>query len=116
MFLMPFSFNASMIRLKPSVSSSSGPAALRAASAMVSLQKFSFLLVEIVGVLGDVVGKAERVLTNECFGPRRVAGFDRFNDVQVIVDRTVGAVLLHDGLAADHPHMCEEIFSQPNER
>src|SRR6188474_245447 len=110
MVSMPFSFMASMIRLKPSVSSSSASGFLSAAaSAMVSSGKGS---VKIIGVLGDVLGEAERMLAHQVLGALGVARLDRLDDVHVIVDRAVDAVVLADRLAADHAHVGEQVLGE----
>src|SRR6185369_444799 len=98
MVSMPFSFIASMMRLKPSVSScSSAGFASAAASAMVSSRKS----VQIIDVPGDMLGQAERMLADQVFGALGVACLERLDDVHVIVDRAVGPVVLADGGAAD---------------
>src|SRR5579871_2335193 len=106
---MPFSFMASMMRLKPSVSSSLSASAFLsvAASAMAFSPEKS---VQIVDVLGDVRGEAERMLAHQVLGPLGVARLDRLDDVHVIVDRAVGAVVLADRLAADHAHVGEQVL------
>jgi len=38
--------------------------------------------------------------------------FESFDDVHVVADRAVGAILLADGLAPDHAHMGEQVFRQ----
>src|SRR5689334_22778428 len=111
---MPLSFIASMTRLKPSVSSSvSASGFLSAAvSAMASSRANS---IEIVGVLGDVLGQAERVLAHQVLGTLGVARLEGLNDVHVIADRAVGAILLADRLAADHVHVGEQVLGQADQ-
>ena len=68
--------------------------------------------VQIVGISCHVLGKAERMVTHQFFGAIGVARFQRFDDVHVIADRAIGAVLLDDGLAADHAHVREKVFGE----
>src|SRR5271170_456703 len=118
MVVSPLSLSASMRRWKPSVSSRSGAGAsvpagfdvLTAASAMGGLP--DVVLVEIIGVPGDVVGEPQRMVAHELLGARGVARLDRLDDVHMVADRAVDAVLLADGLAPDHPHMGEQILGQ----
>src|SRR5664279_6238949 len=102
---MSLSFNASMMRLKPSVSSRSASGAVVAgffsciaASAMGILPKvlLSGLSVQIVGKARHVVGEAERVVAHQFIGAIGGARFQSFDDVDVVADRTVGAILLAD--------------------
>src|SRR5579859_6071954 len=124
---MPLSLSASIRRWNPSVSSrsTSGVVALMlctAASAMGALPEpllpsfCPFPSIQIVGVFGDVLGEAERVIAHQGLGAQRVARFQRFDDVHVVADRAVGAILLADGLAADHPHMGEQVLGQMDQR
>src|SRR6185312_10074050 len=124
---MPFSLSASIRRWNPSVSSrsASGELALTvctAASAMGVLPEpflpslCPFPSIQIIGVLGDMLGKAERMIAHQGLGAQRVAPFQRFDDVHVIADRAVGPVLLADGLAADHPHMGEQVLGELDQR
>src|SRR5271155_5582018 len=106
-----------MTRWKPSVSSRSaagafastlaGFAVLVAASAMGDLPDVDF--VEIIGVPRDVIGEPQRVIANELLGAGSVARLESLDDVHVVADRAVDAVLLADGLAPDHPHVGEQI-------
>ena len=41
-----------------------------------------------------------------------VALLESVDEIHVIADGTVGAILLADGLAADHAHLGEEVFDQ----
>src|ERR1700761_5586848 len=120
---MPLSLSASIKRWNPSVSSrsASGELALilcTAASAMGILPKgfaaslCPFPSIQIIGVFGHVFRKAERVIAHQPLGTWRVACFQRFNDMDVIADRAVGAILLADRLAADHPHMGEQVLGE----
>src|ERR1700752_345119 len=104
---MPLSLSASIRRENPSVSSRSASGVLAlmpctAASAMGVLPDCflpslcPFSSIQIVGVFGDVLGEAERVIAYQSFGAQRVARLQRFDDVHVIADRAVGAVLLAD--------------------
>src|SRR5580704_6646758 len=116
MVLMPLSLSASMIRWKPSVISCSASAAagidFTAASAMgLSSRSHS---VQIVGVFLNVLGKAERMIAHQFLGAHSVARFQRFDNVHVIADRTIDAILLADSLAAKHPHMRKKIFGEIN--
>src|ERR671920_392943 len=98
---MPFSFIASMTRLKPSVRSSvSSTVSLSAASAMSSSR--IPLSVQIIGVLGEVLGALG------------VARLERLDDVHVVADRAVDAVVLADRGAADHAHVGEQVRRQPD--
>ena len=63
-----------------------------------------------------MLGEPERVIAHQRLGAHRVARFERFDDVHVIADRTIGAVLLADGFAPDHAHMGEQVFRQMDER
>src|SRR5262245_34047385 len=105
-----------MMRWKPSVSSRSSSAAgfcLTAASAMGVLPGFLALRsVQIISVTLDVLGKAERVRANELLGARGVARLESLDDVHVVADRAVGAVLLADRLPPDHPHMREQVLGE----
>src|ERR1700722_17969461 len=115
MVVSPLSLSASMTRWKPSVNSRSGAGAsapagfdvLTAASAMGGLP--DVVLVEIIGMPGDVVDEPERMVAHELLGARSIARLDRLDDVHMVADRAVGAVLLADGLAPDHPHVGEQI-------
>src|SRR3954462_5556863 len=112
---MPFSFIASMTRLKPSVRSwVSSTVSLNAASAMSSSR--IPLLVQIIGVLGDVLGEPERMLAHQVLGAFGVARLERLDDVHVIADRALDAVVLADLAAADHAHMREQVRRQPDQR
>src|SRR3954454_23231500 len=111
---MPFSFIASMTRLKPSVRSwVSSTVSLNAASAMSSSR--IPLLVQIIDVLGDVLGEAERMLAHQVLGALGVARLERLDDVHVIVDRAVHAIVLADRLAADHAHVGEQVLGEANQ-
>src|SRR5215475_3688473 len=117
MVVMPLSLSASMTSWKPSVNSRSawaaGSAVFIAASAIeTSLMPFLYLLAEIVSVLGHVLGEPQRVIAHQSLGPAGIARLDRPNDVHVVADRAVRAVAFADGLAADHPHVGEQILSK----
>src|SRR5690242_15479693 len=111
MVRMPFSFMASMMRLKPSVSSSLSVSGFLsvAASAMAFSPEKS---VQIVDVLGDVLGEAERMLAHQILRALRLARLEGLDDGHVVVDRAVGAVVLADRLAADHAHVGEQVLGQ----
>src|SRR5215207_3564142 len=112
---MPFSFIASMTRLKPSVRSwVSSTVSLNAASAMSSSR--IPLLVQIIGVLGDVLGEPERMLAHQVLGALGIARLERLDDVHVIADRAVDAVVLADRGAADHAHVGEQVRRKPDQR
>src|SRR5712675_889190 len=111
MVLMPLSLSASMTRWKPSViSRSASPAGFRctAASDIVLSRNFGLrvcvarcqpipeLSVQVVGVFSHVLGKTKRVRAHQLLGARGVARLQRLDDVHVIVDRAVGAILLAD--------------------
>src|SRR4051794_11479095 len=65
--------------------------------------------IQIIRVFSHMLGQAERVVADEILGTLGVARFERLDDVDVIADRAVHAVLLADGLAADHAHMGEQV-------
>src|SRR5258705_11699620 len=122
MVLMPLSLSASMMRWKPSViSRSASPAGLRctAASDIVLSRNFGRafasrcqpipVLVQVVGVFCDVLGKAKRVRAHQLLGARGFARLQRLDDVHMIVNRAVGAILLADRLHTDHSHMGEQV-------
>src|SRR5882672_733092 len=112
MMLMPLSLSASMMRWKPSViSRSASPAGLRctAASDIVLSRNFRSrvclarcqpipVLVQVVGVFCDVLGKAKRVRAHQLLGARGFARLQRLDDVHMIVNRAVGAILLANRL------------------
>src|SRR5215831_4295736 len=86
-----------------------------AASAMGILLNRSFrvlVLVEIVGVPGDVIGEPERVVAYQRLRQFRISLFERVDDVHVIADRTIHAIVLADRLAADHPHVREQVLRE----
>src|SRR6266566_3689711 len=109
-----------MTRWKPSVSSRSASCAavsaglgFTAASAMGNPpSKLFSVSVQIVGVFLDVLGQAEGVVAHEVLGALGVARLERLDDAQMIADRAVGAVLLADGPAPDHPHMGEQVLRE----
>src|SRR3984893_17368187 len=70
------------------------------------------LLVQIIRVFLHVLGEAERVVAYEILGALGVARFERLDDVDMIADRAVDAILLADGLAADHAHVGEQVCRQ----
>src|ERR1700754_2899602 len=104
-----------MMRWKPSVSSCSAASSgffATAASAMCnSLWKNS---IQIVGVFPHMLGKTERVIADKLLGARGIACLERFDDVHVVEDRPLNAILLDDGLAPNHPHVGEQVFGQRN--
>src|SRR5262245_42104622 len=115
---MPLSLSASMMRWKPSVISRSvSPAGFSctAASDIVLSRKFWVAhfgarcqpiperSVQVIGVFRHVLGQAKRVRAYQLFGAGSFARLQRLDDVHVIVDRTVGAILLTDRFHADHP-------------
>src|SRR5258708_13670463 len=126
---MPLSLSASMTRWKPSVSSCSASAAFvvsrfsfTTASAMgvslkmvVSCVQSNSCLVQVVRVFRDMVGQAERVGAHQVLRTRGIARFERLDDVHVVADRAIRAILLADGLAADHAHMGEQVLRQIDE-
>src|SRR5262249_6177938 len=79
-----------------------------------SLEAF-FVSVQIVGVLLDVLGQPERVVAHQVLGALGVARLERLDDGQMVADRTIGAVLLADGLAPDHPHVGEQVLRERDE-
>src|ERR1700730_8480995 len=113
-----------MMRLKPSVSSRSSSSAagfsLIAASAMRSstIRQVASLFsegdasIQIIRVFLHMFGKAERVVAHQILGALGVARLERLDDVDVIADRAVDAILLADGLAADHAHVGEQVCRQ----
>src|SRR5579871_3585890 len=100
---MPLSFNASITRWKPSVSSLSPAGCVLSSVADIRLPPLG--LVEIIGVLRHVLGQPQRVLASQLFRAIGIARFQRLDDVHVVVNRTMRAVLLTNGLPANHPHM-----------
>jgi len=52
------------------------------------------------------------VVTHQFFSAIGRAGFKCFDDVHVVADRAIGAILLADGRAADHAHMREQILGE----
>src|SRR5215468_6077115 len=123
MVLMPLSLSASMMRWKPSVISRSvSPAGFSctAASDIVLSRKFwvarfHYALSanprafnQVVGVFRNVLGQTKRVRAYQLLGTSGFARLQCFDDVHVIVDRAVGAILLADRFHADHPHMGEQ--------
>src|SRR4051812_9657107 len=123
MVSMPLSLSASMMRWKPSViSRSASPAGFSctAASDIVLSRKFgsrAFAMrcppipersVQVVGVFRHVLGQTKRMRAHQFLGAGGVARLQRLDDVHVIVDGAVGAILLADRLHADHPHVGEQ--------
>src|SRR5215471_18879809 len=112
-----------MTRWKPSVSSRSASCAavsaglgFTAASAMGNPpSKLFSVSVQIIGVFLDVLGQPECVVAHEVLGALGVARLERLDDAQMVADRAVGAVLLADGLAPDHPHMGEQVLRERDE-
>jgi hypothetical protein len=47
---------------------------------------------------------------HKVLGSHRIARLQRLDDVHMVADRAIGAVVLADRLAADHPHMREQVF------
>src|SRR6516225_9593151 len=68
--------------------------------------------VQMIGVARGMLGKAERVLAHQSLGPLGLAPFEGLDDVHMVADRPIGAVVLADRLAADHPHMGEQILGE----
>src|SRR5438093_1688697 len=130
MVLMPLSLSASMMRWKPSViSRSASPegfscaaasdivlsrGSLRRASCSRAVDR-SCGSVQVVGVFRYVLGEAERMRAYQLLGASGVARLQRLDDMHVVVDRAVGAVLLADRLHADHPHMGEQVLGERNQ-
>src|SRR5438093_7732647 len=125
MVLMPLSLSASMMRWKPSVISRSaspeGFSCTAASDIVLSLIFFGLAhssralsidpdSVQVVSVFPHVLGKAERVCAYQLLGAGGVTRLQRLDDVHVIMDRAVGAVLLADRLHADHPHVGEQVL------
>src|SRR6516165_2833992 len=52
------------------------------------------------------------MVAQKTLGAFGVARLQRLDDPHVIADRAIGAILLADGLAADHPHMREQVLRQ----
>ena len=71
--------------------------------------------IQIIRVFRDVLGKAERVIAHQLLGARGVARLQRLDDVHVVADRAVGAVLLADRLSPDHPHVGEQVLREIDE-
>src|SRR5919106_5820677 len=59
-----------------------------------------------------VVGEIERVLTHEPLGQIGVAGLERLDDVHVVDDRALGAVVLPNHAAANRPHVHQQAGDQ----
>src|SRR5690242_1395613 len=76
------------------------------------MKKCGIRSVQIIGKARHMVGEAERVVTDQILGAVGGARLDRLDDRHVILDRTVGAVLLADRRAADHAHVREQVGSQ----
>src|SRR5215467_16310976 len=68
--------------------------------------------VQMIGVARDMLGKAERVLAHQGLGPLGFAPFEGLDDVHMIADRSIGAVVFADRLAADHPHVGEQVLGE----
>src|ERR1700757_4612069 len=68
--------------------------------------------VQMIGVARDMLGKAERVLAHQGLGPLGLTPFEGLDDVRMVADRPIGAVVLADRLAADHPHVGEQILGE----
>src|SRR5215218_9056770 len=102
------------MRLKPSVRScvSSASGFFSAASAMVSSQLDS---IQVIDVLGDVFGQTKRMLAHQVLGTLSVARLKGLDDVHVVADGAIDPVFFADRLAADHPHVGEEVLGQTDE-
>src|ERR1035437_5093183 len=106
-----------MMRGKPSVSSRSASTVVVSAFAFTAASAIgeSFRLIrsiEIIGKARHVISQAERVVAYQFFRAIGGARFQSLDDVDVVADRTVGAILLADGLAADHAHVGEQILGE----
>src|SRR5215216_6185371 len=118
MVLRPLSLSASMTRWKPSVSSCCASAAFAAgfsftaASAMGILPEPFSKSIQIVRVFFNVLGEAERMIANEILGTLGVARFKGLDDIHMVADRSLDAVLLADGLAPDHAHVREQVLGE----
>ena len=60
----------------------------------------------------DVVGQIERVVADQALGELGVAGLERLDDVHVVDDRALGAIVLADHAAADRAHVHEQAVGQ----
>ncbi len=63
----------------------------------------------------DVSGQVEGVIANEPFGEFRVPRLEGLDDLHVVDDRALEAMVLTDGAVPDRPHMDEEILGEPLE-
>src|SRR5579875_2900709 len=68
---------------------------------------FPAFSIQIICVFRHMIGEAERMIPHQPLGAIRIAGLQRLDDVHVVADRFLHAVLLADRLAADHAHVGE---------
>ena len=61
-------------------------------------------------MLGDVLGKAERMVAHERLGAFPIARLQRLDDRHMVADLAGGAILLANRLAPDHAHVGEQIL------
>src|SRR5581483_9635284 len=114
MVVTPLSFSASMMRLKPSVSSCSTPVALASDISLPSSRLFYVYLPGIarasldVHVALDVVAQAQRVLAHQPLGALGVPRLQRRHDLLVVDDGAPCPVLLEDGALPDGAHVEEQ--------
>src|SRR4051795_4493076 len=70
------------------------------------------LSIEVVDRVLHMVGQVQCVVSDQALGELAVAGLERFDDVHVVDDRALGAVVLADGPAPDRPHMHEQVLDK----
>src|ERR1700688_2577503 len=71
---------------------------------------------EVVVVCVDVRSQRERMVAHEPFRELDVARFERFDDLHVIDDRSLEAVILTDRAVADRPHVDQDAFGGAAQR
>src|ERR1700754_3497133 len=70
------------------------------------------LSIQVVDRALHVVGQVQGVVTDEPLGELRVAGLERLDDVHVIDDRALGALVLADRPAADGADVHEQVLDE----
>src|SRR5215813_973249 len=55
------------------------------------------------------------MVAHQRLGARSSALLQRLDDMQVVADRTIGAILLADRLHPDHAHMGEQVLGEPDQ-
>src|SRR5437016_5004062 len=115
---IPSDLRALATRWPPEMSSGSCAENLASlTSATVSLIAMSSLLSwfsgapagQVVQVLGYVPGQVQRVLAHEALCELGVASLERLDDVQVVFDRPLVALVLPDGPTAQGLHVDEQV-------